>query len=190
LATPQHAGEFQALADHRFAAGFHHTGADEVAGLPKGLIAHAGLIAVEVADLFFSQGAARSAGGQVGFGLGDDLRELVFEESLAPLAEAFLCQGRAFALEGLTQEHQMLTGVVVIQNANRLGEIDPGQFPDPAGAIAQENHGFGPGDAAAQGFGAQAGSKLGGGDDGGEVSRRIIIALSGGAGRVGPVCGG
>ena len=57
------------------------------------------------------------------------------------------------------------------------GEIDPGQFPDPVGSIAKEHNGFGPGDPAPHRFGAQAGSELFGGDDIGDVSRRIIVAF-------------
>jgi len=64
----------------------------------------------------------------------------------------------------------MLTGVIVIQDANGFGKIDAGQFPDPSGPVAQEDDDSGSGDASPQGFGAQARAKLAGGDNVGERS--------------------
>src|ERR1039457_7702675 len=71
----------------------------------------------------------------------------------------------------------MLAGVIVIQDANCLGEINAGQFPDPNGPVAQEDDGFGFGDAAPQGFRSQESSKLAGANNVGDVSGRAIVPL-------------
>src|SRR5882672_11938629 len=71
----------------------------------------------------------------------------------------------------------MLAGVVIIQDTDGCGEIDPSQLPDPDGPVAQEHDDLGLGNPATKGFGAQAGAKLIGGEDIGDVGRRIIVTL-------------
>src|SRR6266581_936659 len=71
----------------------------------------------------------------------------------------------------------MLAGVVIIQDTDGCGEIDPSQLPNPDGPVTQEHDDLGLANPMAKGFGAQAGAKLVGREDIGDVGRRIVVTL-------------
>src|SRR6266700_4146781 len=50
----------------------------------------------------------------------------------------------------------MLAGVVIIQDTDGCGEIDPSQLPNPDGPVAQEHDDLGLANPMAKGFGAHA----------------------------------
>src|ERR1700731_3822031 len=78
----------------------------------------------------------------------------------------------------------MLTGVIVIQDANGIGKVEASQLPNPDGAIPQKDHGLGFGYTSSNGFCAQQGPKLVSRDDVGKVSRRGIITFRPLVGRI------
>src|SRR3974377_1014882 len=154
FATQKMAGLLGPPPNDGLAASLHYARADEIAGLSKRVIEHLGAVAFKVGDLLLDQFTGLSFSWQVGFGLSEDLSDLVLEQGLAPLAIASLGQSRALPVKSNAQQVQMLTGMVVIQDTNRIGEVQAGQFPHPNCSIAQENHHFGLGHAPPNTFGA------------------------------------
>ena len=102
---------------------FHHARADEIAGGSKRLIEHLGVITFKVSNLLVGRFTDLGFGRQVGFSLGDNLSDFILQQRFAPLAIASLGQDGALPVKGGAQEVQMLTGVIVIQDTDRLGKV-------------------------------------------------------------------
>ena len=98
--------------------------------------------------------AAAQFNRQVGVSLSDDLSEFILQQRFAPLAKASLGQRGALPVKGGAQKVQMLTGVIVIEDTDRMGKVQARQLPHPNGSVPQKDHDLGLGHTAANGFGA------------------------------------
>src|SRR5271169_1022 len=175
---PEHAGVFEALADHGPAAGFDYPRAAEQSGLTVGFIEHAVLMMLEVGDLAF-QGTAAPATHllEAAAGGGNDLGHAVVLEPVFP--DGFHFVGPMFlpGVEALTEPVQMLQGMIEVQDFHRCGEAEPPQFPNPSRAVADEDDLARPSDAPASSLLPNADAKGFGGLEAAHVGGGGVIAL-------------
>ena len=134
---PVHAGQFEALADDCFAAGFDGAGADEQAAGAEPVVAHAGRVVLEVA-----QGRVQlvflDAVEGVGAGGGADAVDVAVVEVLQAGGEPVVFAVAEHELQEAGEVVQVLAGVEQVHDLGGLGELGGGDVPDPGGAVAED----------------------------------------------------